>query len=68
MTKLQEERRKRAWSQTDLAARAKRMSAADISKFETGRAIPYPAQAQRIAKALRLTVDELLEPVDEPGA
>ena len=55
----------RGWSQTALAATAGRLSASDISRFETGYARPYPVQAGRLAQVLELRPDELLAPVDE---
>ena len=61
MTRLQAERQKRGMSQTAIAAAAGRLSASDISKFERGFARPYPAQAQRLAAALDLAPDQLLE-------
>jgi ribosome-binding protein aMBF1 (putative translation factor) len=59
------ERLKRQWSQTQLAARAA-LSASDVSKFESGRMVPYPAQAKRLANVLGLSPSELLD--DAAGA
>jgi transcriptional regulator with XRE-family HTH domain len=64
LTKLKRERLRRGLSQTALAAQAGRLQATDISKFETGRVIPYPNQAKRIADVLGLLPDELLQPVE----
>jgi transcriptional regulator with XRE-family HTH domain len=63
MLKMKAERLRRGWTQTDLGARTD-LSASDVSRIETGRLQPYPRQAQRIAKALKLAEDELLTPVD----
>jgi len=65
MTRLQFERTKRGLSQTTLAAMAERLSPSDISKFERLYARPYPAQAQRLARVLGLSPEELLEPADQ---
>ena len=63
MVKLKHERLKRGWSQVDLAYRAK-IQPTEISRFETGRARPYPKQAERLARALALKPHELLEWVE----
>ena len=65
MTRLQVERLRRGFSQTMLAAKAGRLSGADINRFENHYARPYAGQAKRIARVLNLDPDELLEPVDE---
>ena len=67
MMRIKAERLARHWTQTDLAARAG-LSASDISRIETGRMQPYPRQVRRIARALRLEPEQLLEPmlVEEP--
>ena len=57
------ERLDRGWTQTELAYFA-RISSADVSRIETGRMIPYPGQAQRLARALNLEPAELLEEID----
>jgi len=61
--RIKAERLRRDWSQTILAARAD-VSASDISRIESGRFLPYPKQAKRIADALDLRVDELLQPIE----
>ena len=61
--KVKAERLKRNWSQTELAFFA-RMSSSDVSRIETGRMIPYSTHAQRLAKALGIRPDELLEEVE----
>jgi ribosome-binding protein aMBF1 (putative translation factor) len=60
MTKMEVERRRREWSQADLAELAD-LSQPDISAFENGWRKPYPSQALRLAKALRLKASELTE-------
>ena len=60
-SRMRAERRRRQWTQTELAYKAK-LSTTDVSKFETGRARPYPKQAARLARALNLQVDQLLDP------
>ncbi len=44
---------------TELAFHA-RISTADVSRIESGRLIPYPGQADRLARILNLNPDELL--------
>lgn len=48
---LTQYRQLRRWSQYELAIRA-RLHPSDISKFERGMAVPYPAQLTRLADAL----------------
>jgi transcriptional regulator with XRE-family HTH domain len=57
------ERLRRKWTQTDLGARSG-LSASDISRIETGRLRPYPGQAARLAKALKVAPEDLLEHVE----
>lgn len=66
MTKLQAERIRRRLSQTALAAAAGKLSASDVSRFERGWSVPYPAQAERLARVLNLQADELLQSDAEP--
>lgn len=66
MLKIKSERLRRGWTQTDLAYHS-RVQPAEISRIERGQARPYPGQAARLAKALKLSPDELLQPV-EAGA
>jgi transcriptional regulator with XRE-family HTH domain len=63
INKLRQERVRRGWSQQTLGYRA-RVGASEISRFEHGRAIPYPVQAKRLAKVLGLRPDELLQPAE----
>ena len=62
MLRIRRERLQRGWNQTQLAARAN-MSTTEVSRIETGRAIPHPNQVLRLARALKIPPDELLEPV-----
>lgn len=64
MLKLKAARLAKGWTQRDLAFYA-RLSEADISKLERGWHKPFPAQAARLAKALGLRPDELLEEVPD---
>ena len=67
MTRLQQERWRRAWTQQDLAFYA-RVTCADVSRWENGIAKPYPSQAARIAKALGLSPGDLLCPAEDGPA
>ena len=62
MLRLKAERLKRGWTQNVLAYHA-RVQPAEISRFERGHARPYPGQAERLARALELTPDSLLDSV-----
>lgn len=56
---IRKERERRDWSQTDLAKHAD-LSPAAISQIETGkRARPNPDSIERIARAFRMTVEEM---------
>lgn len=61
VTRMKAERLRRHWTQTDLAYHA-RMSPSDISRIENGLLIPYPGYAERLARALGLSPDELQRP------
>jgi ribosome-binding protein aMBF1 (putative translation factor) len=62
LSRLEVERRRRSWSQTELAAKVG-LTAADISRYERGWARPYPRQAARLASVLGIPVDKLTEVV-----
>jgi ribosome-binding protein aMBF1 (putative translation factor) len=62
MIRLKVERLKRGWSQQDLAYHA-RMAVSDVCRIERGWMRPYPRHATRLAAALGLTPDQLLERV-----
>jgi|WetSurMetagenome_2_1015567.scaffolds.fasta_scaffold86254_2 ribosome-binding protein aMBF1 (putative translation factor) len=67
MTKLQQTRDAKGWSQTKLAYMAK-VAQSDISAIENGWRKPYPGQAKRIAKLLGLKPEELTQAVDQSAA
>lgn len=60
MTKMKARRHELKLSQTAVGYLAG-VSPADISRIENQRMIPYPGQADKIAKVLKLRVDELQE-------
>jgi ribosome-binding protein aMBF1 (putative translation factor) len=60
MLKIKAARLARGWNQQTVAQRAK-MQAAELSRIETGRLIPYPRQAKNLARVLGLRPDELLD-------
>ncbi len=62
MTKMERERRRREWNQTELAFHS-RLAQADISRIERRRVIPTPTYLERIARALGLLPEEVLEEV-----
>lgn len=67
LTNLQAARLARGWSQEKLGLHPEvRIEQGFISAFERHAALPTPAQAERLAKALGLTVETLMQPV--PGA
>ncbi len=61
-TRMKQARRSRGWNQQTLGVYAG-VSAADISRMESGRLMPYPGQAERLAKVLGLQPDQLQQPV-----
>ena len=66
MIRLKAERLRRGWTQIDLAYHS-RVHPAEISRFETGNARPYPSQARRLAAALEIDPEALLQPVSSEG-
>ena len=66
MFRLTIEREKLGWSKAELG-RHSRIHPAEIGKFESGRTVPYPNQAIRIAKVLGLDAKELFEEVNNSG-
>src|SRR5262249_40977852 len=62
-TRMKDRRLHLGLTQTLLAARARPMSSSDVSRIETGRQVPYPGQRRRLARALRLAPEELLDDV-----
>jgi transcriptional regulator with XRE-family HTH domain len=63
MIRLKVERLKRGWSQQVLGFHAD-VPIADISRIEGGWMRPYPGHAARLARALGLKPEELLEHVE----
>jgi ribosome-binding protein aMBF1 (putative translation factor) len=63
MTRMKFERLQRGWNQTTLAFHADHMNAADVSRIETGRLQPYPSQLEKLAKALDVAPDLLLQEI-----
>lgn len=61
MTRMRAERIRRGWSQQVLAVRAG-VGVADISRIENARSAPYRSQAEKIASALGIRADQLLQP------
>jgi ribosome-binding protein aMBF1 (putative translation factor) len=61
MLVLTRERERRGWSRAELARRAQ-MSPGEVGKIEAGRLQPYESQRQKLARALRIPADQLLEP------
>ena len=57
-TILKSEREKRGWTQQQLGVLA-RVGASDVQRIETRRMIPYPTQAEKLAKVLGVRPDEL---------
>jgi ribosome-binding protein aMBF1 (putative translation factor) len=67
VTQLEFARRNAGMSQTRLAAAA-RLHASDISRFENGWAKPFPGQASRLAKVLKIAdAADLLRPASRPS-
>ena len=67
MLRVKFERLRLGWSQTVLAFRTG-MSAAEISRIETGRTNPYPSQMNRLCRALGLSAGSLLENIVEDSS
>lgn len=62
MIRMRAERIRRGWSQQRLAVEAG-VGYADVSRIECGWLRPYPGQAEKIARALGLRPEQLLEEV-----
>lgn len=65
MTRLEQERRQRGWTQTTVAFYAG-LTQALISSFERRRLVPSPERAARIARVLGIPPESLLDEVPEP--
>ena len=63
MVRMKLERLRRGWNQVTESYKAA-VPVSDISRFENGRALPYPAQRQRLARVLELDPATLLDDVD----
>ena len=66
MKRLSAERRRFGWSRAELARRAG-MNAGTVSLIETGRLLPYPSQLAKIAGALGISAEGLLDEVSDDG-
>ena len=63
LTKLRAWRERRAMTQGELAARAG-LTRAALSRIESGQAEPRPSTVRRLAQALRVEPDALMDPID----
>lgn len=59
-TLIREERTEKGWTQAQLAAKVKGLSASDIGRIERGEKVPETEQIKLIAKALGVTQTSLL--------
>ena len=65
---IQAKRNERGWSQEKLGNHPEVRIAQDfISRIERGEGLPTPDQARRLAKALGIPVETLLQPVEIPS-
>jgi transcriptional regulator with XRE-family HTH domain len=64
MKKIVEERKKKNMTQTDLAFELK-IHPAQLSKIESGRARPYKPSQEKLEKFFDMSIDELLEDLEE---
>jgi transcriptional regulator with XRE-family HTH domain len=62
MTRLEAERRRRGWTQTELGCYA-RLAQSEVSRLERRRALPAPSHAERLATLLGIPPGALLEEV-----
>ena len=62
VTRLEFERRRRGWSQTELAFYAQ-MHQPDVSRFERQLQRPSPERRERLSRVLGVAPDELLDEV-----
>lgn len=62
MTRLEAERRRRGWTQTELGCHAQ-LAQSEVSRLERRRAIPAPNHVHRLATLLGITPDSLLDEV-----
>jgi transcriptional regulator with XRE-family HTH domain len=64
MTKMKARRQELRLTQTAVGYLSG-VSPSDVSRIENGRMIPYPAQADKIAKVLKLRIEELQQHTNE---
>lgn len=64
MKSLRALREERGWSQERLARRA-RLSVRTVARIERGKGAPSMATANKLAKALGVTIDDLLQPPEK---
>jgi transcriptional regulator with XRE-family HTH domain len=57
----------RRWTNRKLAHRAD-LGEADVSRIVSGRQHPYPGQARKLAKALKVRVEDLFPAADRESA
>lgn len=62
MLRIECERRRHGWTQTELAYHAK-MSSQDISRIERGWLKPYNGMAKRLSKVLGIPASELTKEI-----
>ena len=61
---LKEWRRRRFWSQKDLA-RELGVALATVQRWEAGQNLPFPAQQRRLIEVLKISPDELFSALSE---
>lgn len=66
MTRVEYERRRRGWTQTELAFHA-RLHQGEISRIECRRIIPTHLYRERLSRALGVAEEDLLDEVDADG-
>src|SRR5262245_57722323 len=66
MKRMKYKRLELGWNQVTTSFKAD-VPVSDISKFENGRSLPYPAQRLRLARALHVDPATLLDEVEAPS-
>ena len=64
--RISQERKRRGWSQAELARRAS-LNSGTVSLIESGRLQPYPSQLRKLASALGMPEREADRLLDEDG-
>jgi transcriptional regulator with XRE-family HTH domain len=64
MLRLTHERERRGWPKARLARQA-RVDQAYLSRIEAGRAVPYPVELKRLARALGLPKESAAQLLDD---